>query len=138
MICEFPYRKSGGDSYKPLITVNFSRLGKPGIDSLAFVDSGADISYIPYFLAHELGISTRGQPETVNTVAGPRQVYNGTVDVTLKFGSEGRTIKNMPVHIPATPGKQTICILGRRGFFEEFNVTFKEREKKIVLEDASC
>jgi len=138
MIYEFPYLKSGGDSYKPLINVNLSKLGRIGIDSQAFVDSGADVSYIPHFLARSLGIVTRGQPENVNTVAGPKQVYNATVDITIKSSSGERKLKNIPIHIPAAPSKQTICILGRRGFFEEFNVTFKEREKKIVLEDASC
>lgn len=135
MVLEFPYIHEGKGVYKPKILVRFSRLSNSlGQETHALIDSGADISYLPTYMADYLGIPYRRfQLKSVTTLAGLRKVYHSKVDIHLPADNEEKF--SIPVQIPSDNNERDIPILGRKGFFERFKITFDEREKRVVLEE---
>lgn len=85
------------------------------------VDTGADYTLLPYFLAYPLGINPITDCKVIHTkgVGGTNKVYLFKRKVKVKLGEFKREI---PVgfldndYIPP--------LLGRQEFFETFKVTF--------------
>ena len=104
----------------------------PSIGYQPFVfalDSGADCTLVPRYLASLTGISLPSTPNAeVNGIAKkPMPAYKGQ----LKLRIESEEFK---VRCLFTESDKTPLLLGRADFFSFFNVHFDNRNSQIVLE----
>jgi hypothetical protein len=128
---------------KPVIEVTFRRFSESKDENnrevrmLALVDSGADISFIPLEIAQTLRLDMDESENKILTIAGITNVYKTKVHVEIP--RKGK----LPVDIglihagvmPHESGKYTpeYVILGRKDFFEKFEVTINETAQTIIL-----
>ena len=125
----FPYQFFSG-FYYPIITA-FIHTGNsqlPKSKILALVDSGASMSIFQADMATELGIKIEtGKPTNLQGVGGTitGYIHNLIIDVARK------TVE-CPVVFSAEY-KVSVNLLGRKGFFDAFQITFNESKKQLSL-----
>jgi len=96
-----------------------------------YVDSGADITLIPYSVGIALGFSLKPQDE-IRRIGG---VGGGKISVVvrrvkMRIGSMG-----LNVRVAWCMSEDVPLILGRLDVFNKFDVLFKEREEKVIFID---
>lgn len=120
--------KSGRVMYRPMIPLTFE--GQEKIDIFAILDSGSDISIIPKDIADVLGIKSYGENEIFGLAGNSIKSREGKAKISFGKGHEVYTF-DIPVFIPDK--EDVAIIIGRQGFFEQFDITFSEATKKIIF-----
>ena len=135
MSIEFPYfRFSVSDKYRPYIPICIHYNGQSA-NTIALLDSGADFTIIPLFLAKRIGLDLANQ-ELINisSIAQEMDVYTTRADIIFYLEeNQEYTIKNVRIIVP-NRSEYNHTILGRESIFEEFLITFDEYNKKVILE----
>lgn len=92
------------------------------------IDSGAVVSALPQTMAEELGVNLGELPRiTIEGFSGQKTfAYKG--EFVIKVGEQEIAI---PVVFSENPNSSNI--LGRIGFFEQFNVNFDANTKTIII-----
>ncbi len=132
---EYP---NGSVHYTPSIpVVMYPKNGNlEPISVIALVDSGADISVLPRDLAELLGFNLENIDESnleeTRGIGGVTHVIYDSITIKLGNNRENYTLK-IPVSILVDPNAEVPPLLGRNGFFDEFEVRFKQRNLKIQL-----
>lgn len=92
------------------------------------IDSGAVVSALPKTMAEDLGVDLTSLPRiTIEGFAGQKTfAYKG--EFVIKIGADETTI---PVVFSENP--QANNILGRIGFFDQFNIKFDANSQQIVI-----
>ena len=108
----------------PIILIHDDRR----LEVMALVDSGSDCIIIPRFIAETLELNLKGKEEPIKGVGGELKTINS--HVTIKINNT--VLRNISVKIPLT-GDWDEMLLGRVPFFEYFDITFKENQKRITL-----
>lgn len=122
----FNYVEKRGRPY-PLVPVTLK--AQQELTLYALVDSGAVISLFPEDVARAIGLSLdKGKDLYLTGVGG---YIKGKLIPGIELVIEEVKIKIPIVFISYTPIE--LAILGREGFFEAFEITFKEWEKKLIL-----
>jgi len=128
---EFPFiRRSSkklGDIFKPIVPVGI--VGpKHNINVMMLLDSGADISMIPYsvgeVLGLELNMKTRSEAQgigegSVSYVLGSAILRIGHYEIPARIG--WALIEEIPL------------ILGRLDIFRTLSIEFRESENRILI-----
>lgn len=135
MRTEFPYlRLTKGDKYRPYIPV-LIQYKKGSETALALLDSGADFTLIPRYIASNVGLSLKpNKMQPISGVGGSINVYK--TQATLVFCIEDMpeiTLKSVPVMVPEQSDFR-YTLLGRDSIFKEFIISFNEYEKKVIFE----
>lgn len=120
--------------YRPEILVRF-RNGGIHQDVSALIDSGADTSAIPKGLAEYLELELGGQRHTAKGVGGSIEVINSSVDLEIgdANGREKHLLHRVPVQVNLSDDEGAFILLGRGVFFSEFEITFREADRRIML-----
>lgn len=104
---------------------------KDSIDVVALVDSGADTSAIPRGIAEILGLDLSGERENIIGIGGKSPAVKTLARITIQRGHERYSF---PLKVYVLLEAEDFPILvGRQGFFENFDVTFRENDKKLIL-----
>ena len=122
-----------GTLYKrPFILAVFSN-GDQKMELYALVDSGADMSAIDYRRAEKLGMDLSSPKVSTYGVAGNIDSVISNVDIEVARGHERYTI-NVPIRV-LYPKSETLShtIIGRKGFFDRFRITFDEANQKVTM-----
>jgi len=130
---------------KPVIEVTFRRFSESKTEDnreirmLALVDSGADISFIPLEIAQALRLDIDESDNKILTIAGIADVYQTKVYVEIPRKGKlpidvGIIHADVMTH---ESGKHVIdyVVLGRKDFFDKFEVTINETAQTITLRD---
>ena len=123
----FPYIVYRGRFY-PIIPVIVEVREKSVVHAL--VDSGATVSLFHTSIAEDIGIDLTGAEQVY--LAGIGGYVRAYVKKQLKVTIEGLG----GIHIPIAFTEYIVsdlAILGRQGFFEAFEITFREWEKKLII-----
>ena len=103
-----------------------------------FLDSGADISLIPFGLGRMLGfkidednVKVLGGEDNVKVLGG---IGEGRVSVCVVEGKVRIGNIEFPARIGWAFDNRVPTLIGRLDIFERFNITFKEKEGKIIFE----
>lgn len=130
---------------KPVIEITFRKYSdsksedNPEIKLNALIDSGADWSFLPLEIAQLLKLDIDESDSRVLTVAGDVTVFQSKVYVEIPLRNKlPVSVGMVHVHImPRKVGKHVpqFVILGRKDFFEKFEVTVNEHAQFIVLRD---
>jgi len=115
---------------RPWIPVTFSN-GKTSWQAFGLLDSGADITSISLEMANHLGLDISGEQSTCYGVTGSVKSVRSKVDVVVADKDE-RHVVTVPVKVLMMDG-QMFPLLGQVGFFDEFEVTFKRRDDRVML-----
>ena len=120
------------DYYKyPVIPVKFFYDGKetPFIDAL--LDSGGDFIVIPLPIAKFLGAKLR-ETKDVSTAGGIAPVSKTRLDLgIMRDDKEDILYRRLEVFV--MDNDDLPVLIGRKPFFEDFEITFKKHKKKLVL-----
>lgn len=113
---------------RPMMTVQLSHRKCTRYFRL-LIDSGADYTIISQRDALLLGIEYAQLKAKEIKVEAANLSFMHTKKVRLTLKIDGIELK-----IPVLIAKEEVeCLLGRRGFFEAFDVLFQERERQVVL-----
>lgn len=109
-----------------------AKLGKKGGQPRYFeflIDSGSDYTIIPQSDAAILGVNYKE--------LSTKEIEIHTANLTTMHGKEARmilTIGKFDLNIPVLIIKEEVeRLLGRKGVFSEFEITFKERNNTVVF-----
>ena len=134
----FPYvpeKVERGVIFRPKIPVTLS-YGEKSLETLGLVDSGSDISIIPLGIAEFLGIDLSGRSGEVSDFHKKKiEMVYSFVNLKIEKGDVVFRIFQLAVRIPMKDEDQPDGIILRRdGVFREFDITFEENARKIVLQ----
>jgi len=122
----FKYVKRRGRPY-PLIPVTLR--AQEELTLYALVDSGAVISLFPEDVAHAIGLDLSGGETLYLTGVGG--YIKGRLIPNVKAIIGEFKLEIPIVFVPYTPIE--LAVLGRKGFFEAFEITFREWERKLII-----
>jgi len=117
--------------YTPSIPVTLTN-GVEAIDTIALLDSGADHCVLPIGLAELLDLDLSATPLETGGIGGSVQSIPTEMTVIVRNSHERYSIRT-PVWAIIGGHDEVPPILGREGFFEHFEITFKQIQKKIIL-----
>ena len=105
----------------------------------ALIDSGADWSFIPLEIANTLRLDIDKSDNRLLTVAGEMSVYQTKIHLEIpRRGGYPLVVGTINAYVmPEESGEKmpNFIILGRKDFFEKFEVTINETAKSITLKD---
>ncbi len=140
--------KSGNPIHnkKPVIEITFRKYADSKnpdtnreIRLLALVDSGADWSFLPLEVAEILHLDLNKEGVKIMTIAGESDVYQTKVHVEIPLSSHfPLRVGEINAHVmPYEVGKnyQHFVILGRKDFFEKFEITINETGQHVMLRE---
>lgn len=113
----------------PIYTRN--RLGKL-IKVIALVDSGADDTVIPLNMAKILGLRQQEAEGETKGIGGKVKIKKTKFHFRIKGERESYPLE-VDALVLQDEKMDTPLLLGRNGFFENFHITFRQDEEKIVL-----
>ena len=127
-------RPDGTDSKTPSIPITL--IGSSlKFESIALVDSGADISAMPKDIAEILGLDLSGQHDFAFGIGGKVESVDSKINISVEKGHEHYSL-TIPVKVILGDYSFPI-LLGREGFFDEFVVSFHQKEQKVSLKKVS-
>lgn len=92
------------------------------------VDSGADVTVLPYSMAPIVGYPLPSAPDVALTGIDGRSTLGYSAHITLKIGNQEHTIRCIFTESDLMP-----FLLGRVDFFHVFNVLFDGKLNKLTL-----
>ena len=105
--------------------------GKESLDTVALIDSGADISVIPKVIAEVIGLKFNDESVFAYGIGGKIKATQSTAAISISKGHENYKF-NIPVKIVLDTYEFPV-LLGRLGFFDRFIIIFDQQEERIVL-----
>lgn len=122
-------RPDGTKVKTPSIPIIFS--GKESFESVALIDSGADISAMPLSIAEILGLDLSAEKSSAYGVGGKVETIETKTKITIEKGHEKYSFY-IPVKV-ILENYDFPILLGRLGFFNEFVITFDQHKEKVSL-----
>ncbi len=131
---EFDYRKEIssvlGEIYRPIAKIQLKG-DKGWISEFMYVDSGADFTLIPYRLGKFLGfIHEDGEIHEIHGI-------NGTVPVVFKTISTKLGNHEFQMRAAWSQLEDVPLLLGRLDVFDQFDITFRQNNKKVIFDERS-
>lgn len=131
----------GVEHYRPRISVRLQH-GDKKFHTDMVVDSGADVCLIPAQVADVLELKL-GESTTSIGPAGKFSVRPAEVELYIYPDREPIPLGVVPVTVPETSNISEgadlveLCLLGRRPFFECYDITFQESKRRVTFRPAS-
>ena len=136
MALTFRYQKEEGEYgeavFRPKILVTLFNKGIK-TDAIALIDSGSDIVFLPATLANMLELE-QGEKIPIKGLSVV-DCYETRLNISFGKSSQQITYRNVPAAINPVETDDTQLVLGL-ALFHEFDVTFKQQEKKIIFKEA--
>lgn len=133
MCVEFRYRTERGAQgltiQRPVAKAILTGPNGRSVVEYLYIDSGADFTVIPYRLGLYLGLQVdREEVQTVQGISGGIGVIYTTARVTI-----GEL--TIPTRIAWAQLETVPLLLGRADVFDAFEITFKQREGRILFNE---
>ena len=109
--------------------------GKERFETIALVDSGADISAVPLSIAEILGLDLTKEKTPSYGIGGKVDSIETNMNIIVEKGHEHYSLK-IPVKV-ILGNYDFPVLLGRLGFFDEFIISFDQSSEKIILKKKS-
>ena len=123
--------------HRPLVALHVHSAGRTTLTD-ALIDTGADISIFPKFVADRLRLDLSGCSEiAVNAALGGSGKYR-LYEVELELHRAGEVLR-WRTFVGFTEHEMSYAFLGTKGFFEFFDLAYSSRRQtvEIVLNGAS-
>ena len=122
-------RPDGTEVKTPSIPVLLSN--KQKFETIALIDSGADISAIPRALAEILDLDINGEHHYAYGLGGKVACTQTTMEITIEKGHEKYSFR-IPVKV-ILENYDFPVLLGRSGFFDKFIISFDQKNERVLL-----
>lgn len=122
-------RPDGTEVKTPSIPILLN--GKEKFETIALLDSGADISAIPSAIAEILGIELKGEKTPAYGLGGKVDSIETRISITVEKGHEHYSFQ-IPVKV-ILGNYDFPILLGRAGFFDKFIISFDQNQEKLSL-----
>lgn len=124
----------GTTSYRPVIPVKFIN-GDKFVRSLALLDSGCDVTVLPWDYAVILKLQLSKDRQKLFGFREESQVYESAVDIEI---GASRLVSKCHIPVLVLPEEESKephveAVIGVRGFFDIFDIRFKLASNKIEL-----
>ncbi|MCK4327391.1 MAG: hypothetical protein KAW41_02840 [Candidatus Diapherotrites archaeon] len=116
-------------------SIPISLIGKEQFDTVALLDSGADISAIPRDVAEIIGLDLRAKRSPAFGIGGKVDAVDTRMKILVEKGHEKYRL-SVPVKVIMGDYDFPI-LLGRLGFFDKFVITFDQSQQKVSLKKIS-
>lgn len=113
----------------PSIPIVFN--GKEKFETIALLDSGADISAISQDVAEILGLDLSSEKEPAFGIGGKVDSVSSKVSIKVEKGHEHYSFQ-IPVKV-ILGDYDFPPLLGRAGFFNKFVISFDQTQEKVSL-----
>ena len=128
---EFDYRReslrTGDIIFRPVAKVYLCRTNGEWIAEYLYVDSGADYTLIPYRMGRFLGLNAVATE--VKEIGG----IGGVIGVRLAIVPMRIGEYQFDCAIAWAQIERVPLLLGREGVFEHFEVTFRQKARKVIF-----
>jgi hypothetical protein len=120
--------------YRPLLAATVISASGKAVSCITLVDSGADACLFPLALALDLKLDILSLPKAMTGGVGSSANITYYADVTIDLG-DGIRFK---AYAGFTQGMDAsgLGLLGQNGFFQKFNVEFRNTDKTFTIEPA--
>ena len=105
--------------------------GKDKFETVALLDSGADISAVPLAVAEILGLDLSSERKPAYGIGGKVDSVETRMNITVEKGHEHYTFQ-IPVKV-ILGNYDFPILLGRAGFFDNFVISFDQSQEKVSL-----
>ena len=105
--------------------------GKEQFETIALVDSGADISAIPIGIAELLGLDLSGKTSPAYGIGGKVESVETAMNISVEKGHE-HYLFSIPVKV-ILGNYDFPVLLGRAGFFDKFVISFDQSQERVSL-----
>ncbi len=122
-------RPDGSEIKTPSIPITL--FGSEVIDTLGLIDSGADISAISKDMAETLCLDMNAKITSAFGIGGKVDSIETTMTIEIRKGHEQYRFV-IPVKVILDHFEFPL-LLGRSGFFDQFKITFSQKEGKVTL-----
>jgi len=124
-----------GTVYKrPTLLATFSN-GEDKLEQYSLIDSGADMSAIDYRIAKKLHLDLDGKKVTSFGVSGAVASVISEVTIEIGKGHEHYSFI-IPIRVLFSNSEYVApTLIGRRGFFDKFRITFDEANQKVIIKN---
>lgn len=112
-------------------SIPITLMGEESFETIALLDSGADISAIPKSIAELLGLNLDGKVTLAYGIGGKVKSVESSVKILIDKGHE-RYSFSLPVKIIMDEYNFPV-LLGRLGFFDKFVITFDQENERVLL-----
>ncbi len=126
-------RADGVEAKLPHIPIEIKGNGPGWIQTMALVDSGADVSVIPRDLAELIGLDLSGKETIANGIGGQVKTLKTKMSIKIQNSHENYKFRDVPVEVIMQETKAPM-ILGRNGFFDKFIIIFDHQGEKIKFQ----
>jgi predicted aspartyl protease len=118
----------------PIVPVKFYYKNKetPIIDAL--LDSGGDFIVIPMPIAKYLDLKLKKAGD-VDTAGGTTTLFKAKLNMVVGTKENNTLYDNLEIHVSAR--NDIPILLGRFPIFEDFEITFKKQENKLIIKTPS-
>jgi len=118
-------------TYRPMVAAKLIAADGTFVESGAVVDSGADACLFPLKVALGLGFDPTQMPKSMTGGVGTVSNVTYHATVTLQIGTGIR----FTTEVGFTEGmnRAGFGLLGQQGFFENYNVEFRQRERIFTI-----
>jgi len=105
------------------------------IDAVCLIDSGADVSAVPKDIAELLGLDLKSKVQQSFGIGGNVDSVESKMNLIVRKGHE---TYNLEIPVKVILGKYDFpVLLGREKFFDEFIITFNQKQQKVTLKKIS-
>ena len=129
---EFDYREerlhSGEIIFRPVAKIYLLRKNQDWIAEYCYVDSGADYTLIPYRIGRFLGFENSASDEIKDIGGIGGAIGVRFTDIKMKISSYEFLCK-----IAWAQSDRVRFLLGRENVFENFEITFRQKERKTIF-----
>jgi hypothetical protein len=124
----FPYRRYPANVYRPVLSVGLSS-HKNTLEFSALIDSGADKSTFPGWVAQDLGYNvTKGEKKIFSGIGGSVLAYKHKIQLVL-----ADLTFPLDAYFSHQWDDMPFGLLGQEGFFSRFSIAFDYKKKVITL-----
>lgn len=122
-------RPDGTEVKTPSIPISLN--GEERFETVALLDSGADISAMPLAVAEILNLDISGKKTPAFGIGGKVDSVESKVNIAVEKGHE-RYSFTTPVKV-ILGNYDFPILLGRAGFFDKFVISFNQSHEKVAL-----
>ena len=124
-------RSNNTKSLSPSIPVTLSGNSAGKYEFMMLLDSGADISAIPKHLAELINLDLNGKKEDAFGIGGKVLAISTHMNIEINKNHENYKFR-VPVKV-ILDDYEFSPLIGRAVFFDKFDITFRQSEKKVIL-----